>query len=219
MATLQVEVREQASSAEVNRLRLNGIMPMALITKKGGTRLIQAPNSALKEVISQTKGLVMFDVEEGNNKVRVVMKDVQRHPSTRRVIHMTVQEVLDTDTIKVPIPVHIVGEPEAVTKKSATLIVPMNQIDIQAVVSDLPDAITVDVSGLAQNDKITVGDLTLPKGVTALNSPDAVIASTKQLRGMSDLDSGTGEEAEEGAEGAEGTADAPTEEAAEATEE
>ncbi len=193
MATLQVESRKQSSSAEVNRLRTSGIMPMALITKKEGTRLIQAPTTALKQVISETKGLVMFDLEEGKDKIRVVMKDVQRHPSTRRVIHMTVQEILSTDTIKVPVPIHIVGEPVAVGKKMATLIVPMTQLDVQAVVSNLPDAITVDVSDLKQNDKITVSDLVLPEGVTALSSPDAVVASTKQLRGMSDVDDVTGE--------------------------
>lgn len=198
MATLQVESRIQASSAEVNRLRSAGVMPMALITKKEGTRLIQAPVADLKEVISQTKGLIMFDLEEGKNKMRVVMKGVQRHPSTRKVLHMTVQEVLDTDTIKVAIPITITGEPVAVTKRAATLIVPMNQLEVQAVVSKLPDSIVVDVSELGQNDKVVVGDIKLPDGVNALSSPEAVVASTKQLRGMSDIEDGA---AEEGAEG------------------
>jgi len=205
MATLQVESRNQASSAEVNRLRANGILPMALITKTEGTRLIQAPIPAIKDVISQTKGLVMFDLEDGKDKMRVVMKAVQRHPSTRRVLHMTVQEIKDTDIIKVPIPVNLVGEPVAVTKKLATLMAPMSQLEVQAQVSRLPDSITIDVSELKQNDKITVSDVPLPEGVIAISSPDAVLASTKQLRGMSDLEDGGEAGAEgDGAEGGEG---------------
>lgn len=188
---------------------------MALLTKTEGTKLIQAPAEQVKEVVSRKAGLAMFDLSLDGSSMRVVMKSVQRDPVTRKVTHMSVQEIKETDIIKVAVPVIVVGEPAAVTKRAATLMVPMSQVEVQAQVSDLPDSITIDVSGLKQNDKITIADVEVPKGVTFLSSPGTVLASTKQLRGMSDFED-AGEEAPAEAEAA---SEAPAEAPAEATEE
>lgn len=218
MATLQVEPREKASSAAANRLRNGGTMPMALLTKKDGTKLIQANRAELKELFGSITGLAMFDIEGKSGKSRVMLKDVQRDPVTRKVTHVTVQEVEPSDIVKVHIPVHVEGVPAAVTKKVATLMTPTNQIFIQAAVKDLPERITVDASGLGQNDRVAVSDLGLGDSVTILTSGDTVLAATKQLRGMADMGDeaeATGEATEEaGPDAGEATAEeeAPAEE-------
>lgn len=201
MPTLQVETRDKASSASVERLRTNGVLPMALLAKDRTTKLIQAEREKVYELIHSIKGLNIFDVEgAGDGKVRVIMKEVQRDPVSRKVIHMTVQQVEDTDVIRVKIPIRVEGTPVAVSKRAATLMVPMNDIEVKGRVNALPDEIFVDASKMKQNDRIAVGDLAVIDGVEYLSSPDAVIATTKQLRGMADMD-GDAEEAEETSEG------------------
>ena len=213
MATLQVEPREKSSSAATNRLRKSGTLPMALLSKKDGTKLIQANRVELRDLFASITGLAMFDIEGKDGKSRVMLKDVQRDPVTRRVTHVTVQEVEAGDVVKVHIPVHVEGTPSAVTKKVATLMTPTNQIFIQAAVKDLPERISVDASDLGQNDRISVSDLKLGGDVTILTSGDTVLAATKQLRGMADM----GEEGEEqGEETATAEAEAPAAAAEEA---
>ncbi len=189
MAILQVQTRPKTSSAEQNRLRAKGILPMALITKTEGTRLIQATAEAVKAAVSEKTGLAMFDIEQdGEKTIRVVMKDVQRNPVTRRVIHMTVQEILETDVMKVNVPVKIVGEPPSVAKRAATIVIPMKTLELQAKVTSVPDSIEVNVSRMRQNDRIVAEDMPLPEGVSLLSSPQTVLAATKQMRGMPDFD-------------------------------
>ncbi|MCU0316691.1 MAG: 50S ribosomal protein L25 [Fimbriimonadaceae bacterium] len=188
MATLTVTTREKSSSLAVERKRKQGILPIALIRKSNETELVEAPNESLKEAMIGQTGLAMFDLTKGDEKLKVVVKDVQRDPSTRRVVHVSLQEILLTDVIKVPVPVKIIGEPPSVAKRAATLMTPMNTVEVQAQVSNLPEAITVDVSRLRQNDKVLVSDLDLGEGVSFLCSPGTVLAATKQLRGMADFD-------------------------------
>ncbi|MBS1708551.1 MAG: 50S ribosomal protein L25 [Armatimonadetes bacterium] len=213
MATLKAEPRAQTSSAATNRLRTSGQLPMALIRKSNETVLIQAEREVVKEILSGQHGLLQAHIDLSGETMRVVVKDTQRDPVSRRVLHMTVQEVLDTDIIKVPVPVRVEGEPLAVTKKMATLMVPMSTVLLQAQVSSLPDAIVVDVSKLGQNDKVAASDIKLPEGVAFLCSPDTILATTKQLRGMADFDEAPAAEAEAVAEEA-GEAEATTDEPA-----
>lgn len=204
MATLQLTTREDASSAGTRRLRRDGVLPMALIAKGGETKKVQADRMDAKHLFHDITGVAIFDVAiDGGSPTRVIMKDVQRDPVSRRVSHLTVMEIAEDDIVKVFIPVVVEGTPNAVAKRAATLMVPMNQIEIKARVKDLPEQILVDVSNMKQNDKIVVGDLKLGEGIEFLASDQTVLASTKQLRGMASLDEG-GEEspAEEGGEAA-----------------
>ncbi|MBL8067090.1 MAG: 50S ribosomal protein L25 [Armatimonadetes bacterium] len=204
MATLQLTTREDASSAGTRRLRRDGVLPMALIAKGGETKKVQADRMDTKHLFHDITGVAIFDVAiDGGSPTRVIMKDVQRDPVSRRVSHLTVMEIAEDDIVKVFIPVVVEGTPNAVAKRAATLMVPMNQIEIKARVKDLPEQILVDASKMKQNDKIVVGDLSLGEGVEFLASDQTVLASTKQLRGMAALEEG-GEEspAEEGGEAA-----------------
>lgn len=204
MPTLQVETREKASSAAVNRLRGEGKLPMALLAKDQTTKLIQADRSEVHNLITGIEGLNIFDVEGAGDKVMVIMKEVQRDPVSRRVIHMTLQQITESDVIRVFIPVRVEGTPVAVAKRSATLLAPLNQVEVKGKVNELPSEILVDASKLKQNDRVTIGDLKGYDMIEFLTSPDAVVASTKQLRGMADMDEasaeGEGEAAEESAE-------------------
>jgi|GEM_PF-1051553 len=203
MATLQLKTREDASSAGTRRLRRDGVLPMALIAKGGETQKVQADRVAARQLFHDITGVAIFDVEiDGGKATRVIMKDVQRDPVSRQVSHLTVMEIANDDIVKVSVPIVIEGIPVSVTKKQATLIVPINQLDMKAMVKNLPDQIIVDVSKLGANAKIVVGDLKVAEGVEFLHSDQTVLASTKQLRGMVALD----EEAEASAEGAEGEA-------------
>lgn len=199
MATLQLKTREDMSSAGTRRLRRSGVLPMALIAKGGVTQKVQADRTEIRSLFSDITGVAIFEVKVDDAKAtRVMMKDVQRDPVSRQVTHMTVMEITDEDVVKVFVPVVVSGTPVAVTKRMATLMVPMNQLEIKAKVKDLPDVISVDAANMGQNDKIVVGDLNMGDKIEFLNSEATVLASTKQLRGMSSLDSGEAAEGEEG---------------------
>lgn len=203
MATLQVESRDKSSSAAVQRLRNDGILPMAILSKTNGTVMVKAERKAVHDLIQSIEGLNIFDVkiDEGDS-TKVILKDVQRDPVSRRVTHLSLQEVSGDDVIRVNIPIRVEGTPVSVTKRSATLMIPKNEVEVKGKVNELPDEILVEVSNMGQNDRIIISDLSESYGtVEFLTSPETVLATTKQLRGMADLDAAGGAEGEEGEEG------------------
>lgn len=186
MATLQVQTREGANSAEVRRLRSKGILPMALIAKGQETRLIQAPMKEVRSVLQMAHGVPVFGVTLDSDKAfKAVVKDVQRDSISRAVTHITLQEVKDDDMIKISVPVHTIGEPECVAKKKSSLVIAMSTIEIFAKPGDIPEAINVDVSKMGEHDKVVVSDIAFPAGVTTHASPDAVVVTTTILRAVS----------------------------------
>jgi large subunit ribosomal protein L25 len=186
---IEVVTRPKTSSLAVNRLRKEGILPMALIEKGNGTRLIQAPVAHVKAVLSGKDGLKIFPLtlDSGSREMRVVVKEIRRHEVTHKVTTMVLQEVVDEDKIRIAVPVTYSGTPKAVAKNVASLITPVSTLLVQAKVKDLPDSVQIDCSKMKQNDRILVQDLNLPEGVNALSSPETVVASTVQLRGMADF--------------------------------
>lgn len=209
MATLQVTTRESGKSADVNRLRAKGILPMALIEKGKGTLLIQAPQKDVRSTLRSSGGVHVFSISlDKGPDLKVVLKDVQRSVVERDIIHMTLQEVKDDDIIRINVPIHFVGEPESVTKKRSSLMTPMVQLEIFAKPADIPDHIQVDVSGLGDNDKVVLGDIKLPNGVSTHVADDAVVATTFHMRAVSLETTSTTEASTEGGEAGEAAAPA-----------
>lgn len=186
MATLQVESRERANSAEVRRLRAKGILPMALIVKGKGTRLVQAVQKDVRFALRSAGGVAVFavSVDSEPREIKVVIKDVQRDSISRDIIHLTLQEVKDDDVIRISVPITFHGEPDAVTKKRSSLMTPLVSLEIYAKPANIPDHIHVDLSQLTDNDKVVVGDLKLPEGVSTHIPADAVVATTFHMRAV-----------------------------------
>lgn len=190
MSKIVVETRPKASSAAAERMRKNGHLPMALIEKGAGTRLISAPIAEVREVLASKEGLKIFplSLDNGTREMKVVVKQIQRHDVTRKVTTIVLQEIIDEDRIRIDVPVQYVGTPRAVAKNLASLITPVNTLPVQAKVKDLPEFITVELGNMRQNDRILLSDLSLPEGLSPLSSLETVVASTVQLRGMASFD-------------------------------
>lgn len=182
MPTLQATARHTKSSAEVNRLRKSGYMPMALITPEKETKLVQANTRELSSILKEMSGVKIFDLDLEGESCKVVVKDVQRDALSKYVTHLTLQQIRDTDKIRVQLPIKIIGTPVSVEKNDSTLVTSMTTLDVQVIVSAIPDAIELDISDMEASQKITVGDLNLPEGVEPMVSADAAVVATVPIR-------------------------------------
>lgn len=160
---------------------------MALIVKGKGTRLVQALQKDVRNTLRLSSGAAVFklSVDSESREMQVVVKDVQRDSISRGIIHLTLQEVKDDDIIRIMVPVEFHGEPDCVNKKRSSLMTPMMNLEVYAKPADIPDHIHVDISQMTDNDKIVVGDLQLPAGVSTHLPADALIATTFHMRAVS----------------------------------
>ncbi|MEX2524991.1 MAG: 50S ribosomal protein L25/general stress protein Ctc [Gammaproteobacteria bacterium] len=133
----------------------------------------------------------------------VVLKDLQRHPYKRIIIHVDFQRVRENEALTMRVPLHFMNEEKCPGIKTEGGVIShvMTEVEVTCLPKDLPEYIEVDMSGMHLNDTIHLGELTLPEGVilTALEhegDPDQPVVNVHMPRVET-------EETEEEAEAAE----------------
>ena len=94
------------------------------------------------------------------------MKDIQRHPAKQRILHIDLQRIVEDEKIKMQIPIHYLGEEEAVGVKlgGGTVSKLMTELEITCLPKDLPEFLEVDISELELDQMLNVSDINLPEG-------------------------------------------------------
>lgn len=124
--------------------------------------------------------LITLDVE-GEQQLSIV-KDLQRHPVRRDVIHVDFLRVTTDQEIEVDVPLVLIGEALEVTRANGMVDQTLYTLTVSAKPADVPDEIEVDVSELTLGDSIKVGEVTLPPGVATSNDPEDSVATSLVTR-------------------------------------
>jgi large subunit ribosomal protein L25 len=107
-----------------------------------------------------------------------MIHEVAYHPVTGKPLHVDFYVIEKGKKVTTNVPLEFVGEAPAVKSLGGTLMKIMHEIEIEAMPKDLPHEIVADISVLETFDShITLADLKLPPGVTALGNPEDTIAS------------------------------------------
>jgi len=107
----------------------------------------------------------------------VLVKGVDRKPTTGDIYHVDFQRVSMTETIRMDVPIVLVGEAPATTRHDATILHSLNTLHISCLPGNLPSEVAVDIGSLVEiDDAIHVRDLALPNGVTSLTDGDELVA-------------------------------------------
>jgi large subunit ribosomal protein L25 len=212
MANLELRAQRRAVlGKKVRFLRRDGLVPASLYGPGLTSVALQLParetESALRRISTSTLVPLVVDGEPAR---RVLVREVQRHPTGEQVLHLDLYAVSMSETMRTPVSLAFVGEAPAVKQLEGTLIHNLEAVEVEALPGDLPSRFEIDLSGLESlHSTIHVRDLVAPERVTILTAPETVIVSVAAPRLIT---------AEEQAEEAE-AAPAAAAEAAPATEE
>lgn len=124
----------------------------------------------------------LLDLQIGSEPVRkALVREVQRNPRDGNLLHVDFYQVNLTEKIESEVPIEFEGEIELVSKGEADLLRGLHQLRVEALPTDLPPVITVDISGLKEiDDEIRVKDVKLPAGVEVLDDPEDLIAKVHE---------------------------------------
>ena len=201
---LNVEPRT-ITGRRVKHVRENGYVPAVLYGQGQDAMPIQFREIDLVRIL-RSGGYSQLIALAGLEKkpVNALTKEIQRHPVRRTILHVDFYKVQMDVKIQTDVPVHMVGESEAV-KGGAVIIHHMDAIPVECLPGNIPEALVADMSKLETlDDVITVADLPVPEGVEVLAEADAPVISLtisrKLAEGASMEEEGEGEGAEEAAE-------------------
>ena len=177
--SLSVEERAERGSRAVRRLRRSGFVPGVIYGGQNGDSVpFKVGSRELRKVL--VDGSALFDVKVGRGKARpVIVKEQQLHPVRDELLHIDLLEVRLDEKIHSQVPVHIEGTEEAPgIKEGGVLEHVTHQLNIEALPADIPEAITVDVSGMEIAATLQLSEVSAPAGVTFLDDRDETVIAT-----------------------------------------
>ncbi len=176
---VKAEKRNEQGKNVNRRLRAEGKIPV--VVYGGGTQSVAAV-AELKDLAAilrtDTGANTVFSLDipgEGVNDV--IFQDRQIDPVRGRLIHADLRRFARGEKIEMTVPIHLLGEPEALKEEGAVLTQAMREIKVLCEPANTPDSIDVDVTALTSEHAVHVSDLKIGPGIEIHESPDTVVAS------------------------------------------
>lgn len=201
-ATLVAKPRETTGgSRAAGRLRAEDLIPAVVYGRGSDPRSVTVARRELRRVLTGEAGmnaLITLDVD--GEDLLTIVRDVQRHPVRNNVTHVDFILVSRDEAVTVEVPIVLEGEATEVAKEDGTVDQQLFALTVQAKPGNIPNELTVDISGLHVGDSVRVGDLALPSGATTEVDPEeAVVVASLNLAAL-EVEAADAEAAEEAAE-------------------
>ena len=203
---LEALERTGTGKGAARQARRDGMVPGIVFGGDKDPLPIMLPfNALLKRLKDGRFKSTLFNMKvEGHEDVRVICRDVQRDVVKDLPTHVDFMRLRRTTKINLFIPVEFVGEEAAPgIKKGGMLTVVRPEVELIVTAGDIPEKITVDLTGLNIGDIVHISDVTLPEGAKPTIDRDFVIANISAPSGLSSSDDDADGEGEAEAEDAE----------------
>src|SRR6478672_6370391 len=176
--TIDVTPRTEFGSRVTRRLRKSGKVPGVVYGASDGSAVSFAADAReLRRVLVGSGALI--DLKVAGDTRPVILKDMQQHPVRGDLMHVDFVQVRLDEKIQTTVALHAEGGEDAPgVKEGGVLELPTHTLNIEALPTAIPDAITVDVSGLGMQETMHLSALTPPEGVTFLDDPEETIIAT-----------------------------------------
>lgn len=172
---LSAEIR-QVTGKKIKKLRQAGFVPVNVYGKGVESQALQIPLKEFQVIYSKVGETGLVELTYGKTTNHVLIKNVQYNPVLRKPIHAEFHAVNLKEKIKANVPLELTGEAPAVANGLGILLQTINEIEVEALPTNLPEKIEINVVGLAELDQqITVAELTVPQEVEVVTSGDEVV--------------------------------------------
>lgn len=171
------------------KLRSAGMLPAVVYGKGKESLALEVKRKEFEKVYRQTGENVLVNlVIEGNGEKKVLIHDVAKHFIKDEPIHVDFYEVDLTRKIHAKIPLHFVGTAPAVKELGGVLVRNLNELEVEALPTDLPPFIEVNLEGLLTFDNLLrVLDLTVGEKIKVLTHTEDVVVSVQAPRTEAEL--------------------------------
>ena len=174
---LNVSSRTAKGKESNGRLRRSGFIPAVAYGHKEEPVMLQVNAKELRDLMAHGHGRGLLNLKSDAPDAPVIIKSVTRNPKTHNVESVDFLRVALNEKITASIPIVLEGEPEGVRVDGGILVQALQSLQVSAFPQDLPEHITVDVSGLVFNGApIHVKEITLPANVEAITDGDESVA-------------------------------------------
>jgi large subunit ribosomal protein L25 len=175
---ISVKPRSELGSRANRRLRQAGFIPGIVYGHKEAVVPITLPKKQMLTHLEQ--GVHVLDLELEGKAEKVLVKDVQYDHLGAEVLHVDFARVSLDEKVEVTVPLELRGTPKG-EQDGGVLQQMISDIEIECLVTDIPDVIRHSVSDMGLDAVLHISDLQLPPGVKALQEPDVIVATVREV--------------------------------------
>ena len=185
---LIAEFRDDQGKGASRRLRHAGRVPAILYGGKRDPRALSLDHNKLQLALENEKFYSsIMQLKVGDQTQTALLRDVQRHPWKNQIVHVDLQRVYEDEKIRLSVPLHFVGEAAAPGIKTSGGMMShlKNELVVECLPKNLPEFLTIDVSGMNLNESLHLSDIKLPEGVQSVEAEagkDPVVVTVHALR-------------------------------------
>ena len=177
-AQVTAKQRSELGSRANKRLRDAGFIPGVIYGHKEAVVPVTLPK---KETVGHiSRGAHVFDLAVDGKSEKVLVKEVQYDHLGLEVIHVDFARVSLDEKVEVTVPLELKGTPKG-EAEGGVLTQVISDLELECLVTDIPDVIRHNVSELGLNDVLHISDLKLPPGVRCLQDEDLIVATVKEI--------------------------------------
>lgn len=162
MKTIEISgsIRTDVGKKSSKKLRKAGDVPCVIYEKDRNIHFHAHENSFTNLIYTHDAHLVKLNLD--GQEYRAVLKDIQFHPVTDRILHMDFIEVYDDKPVVISLPINVVGDSLGV-KAGGKLRIKKRNLKVRGLVNEIPEYITIDVTNVKIHQSVKVGDLAVDK--------------------------------------------------------
>ena len=178
------------------KVRQGGGLP-GVVYGNGEPQSVELEAKQFGKAVKSTEAknfLVELEIE--GKKSRALVQDIQKNPLTNMFIHVDFKRLTEDSVVTAQVPLQPLGTAEGV-KLGGVMLTPMHTITLKGRPADIPESLEPDVSHLEVGQSIYLEELALPKGVTAIGSPKALViaVATSRMQMMAEAEEAAAAEA------------------------
>ncbi|WP_367065955.1 50S ribosomal protein L25/general stress protein Ctc [Oryzisolibacter sp. LB2S] len=163
--------RAKQGTGASRRLRISGKTPGIVYGGGAEPQQIELDHNALWHALKKEAfHSSILDMELNGQVTKVLLRDVQYHPFKQQVLHVDFQRVDEKTRVHLKVPLHFEGlEASPAVKSEGCTVTPLiHEVDVMCMPSQLPEFVTVDLSGLTSKSTLGVQSLKVPHGVKVI---------------------------------------------------
>ncbi len=177
---IEVEARTKCGTASNRRLRSGGFIPAVVYTEGEQAKSLQVEAQQYRRIVLGKGATQLFTFKSKTKELDgllTLIKETQIDPVKNAVLHVDFYAVTEGHRLTLTVPIVLTGECMPVKLGDAILNHQMHELEIECLPTDIPTAITVDISQLTLGHSIHARDVTLPPNVELKTDPDMTVVS------------------------------------------
>jgi large subunit ribosomal protein L25 len=179
MATVSftAQPREGKGKGAARSLRARGQVPAVIYGHDREPQSLALNARDLDKMLGHIQAeSTVIEVTVGGQTSKTLIREIQRHPIKRQILHVDFQALVAGEKVTVNIPITLIGIPEGVKLEGGVMEQPLRELEIEVDPSNIPDHVELDVTNLKIGDSLHVSDIKLAEGVTILADPETSVA-------------------------------------------